>query len=207
MDSIKNFADKTKQAVSSKLPKGKSSASTTANTEYDEENPFEEESSINPSSSPVSSYNNNNNHNSSSPAVPKAKTKSQSQTNIAPSKKQTVSTDKQPLNQNNINNNAAVAASSGTGLTASQLAARDKELKEREQKLMAMEKQLEKRSAEVEKLAGKMKNWPFKCYPILYHSIQDEIPQPMQSIVKKFYYFWQFMALCLVVNWYNTKYT
>jgi hypothetical protein len=179
MDSFKNFADKTKATIASKTKKSVPAEEESQNSlDYDEENPFEEEEPIvapKPKKQPA--YDNNN---VAAAAVPKkAKAKTPSSASGTPQ----------------------IASNDGTGLTAAQLSSREKEIKAREDKLLAMERQLDKRSAEVEKLAGKMKNWPFKFYPILYHSIDDEIPQPMQKIVRRFYRFWQFMALTLIVNW------
>jgi hypothetical protein len=30
-------------------------------------------------------------------------------------------------------------------------------------------------------------NWPSRCYPLAYHSIVNEIPEPHRTLVRKFY--------------------
>lgn len=53
------------------------------------------------------------------------------------------------------------------------------------------EREIDQRERAVKAKEDAKKNWPSRCFPILYHSIQDEVPIEQQSMVKKFY------ALCL----------
>lgn len=85
-------------------------------------------------------------------------------------------------------------------LTDPEIAARERELKAREEKLAALERDLEKRSEHVAKLEAQLPNWPSKCYPLTYHDIDKDIPEQQRPIVKKFYFYWRFMAIALAVN-------
>lgn len=87
-------------------------------------------------------------------------------------------------------------------LNNSEIAARERELKAREEKLAALERDLEKRSEHVAKLEAQLPNWPSKCYPLTYHDIDKDIPEQYRPIVRKFYFYWRFMAVCLVVNFF-----
>jgi hypothetical protein len=85
-------------------------------------------------------------------------------------------------------------------LNNSEIAARERELKAREEKLTALERDLEKRSEHVAKLEAQLPNWPSKCYPLTYHDIDKDIPEQYRPIVKKFYFYWRYMAVNLIVN-------
>ena len=43
------------------------------------------------------------------------------------------------------------------------------------------------------------KNWP-RCYPITFHSIEEDIPVPAQRIVQTGYYLWMLTCLALLFN-------
>lgn len=55
-----------------------------------------------------------------------------------------------------------------------------------------MELEVEQRERAVKVKEGAKNNWPSRCYPVLYHSIVDEIPSRLQAMVKKFY----FLIIC-----------
>ena len=74
------------------------------------------------------------------------------------------------------------------GITpADDLATREANLRAREEKMARMEMEVEQRERAVKAKENAGKNWPSKCYPILYHSIADEIPTRLQPMIKKFY--------------------
>jgi len=89
----------------------------------------------------------------------------------------------------------------GGAMTAEEeLALREANLRAREDKMRAKEIEVEERERQVRLAAGAANNWPFKFYPILYHSIQDDIPVRLQPMMKKFYALLLFTWPCLVWN-------
>lgn len=90
------------------------------------------------------------------------------------------------------------AVSSGN----SSLDERERALAEREAKLKKREELLQKQLANSDTVVlGMAPNWPFKFYPILYHSIKDEIPAESQPICKKFYAAILLTWAALLINW------
>lgn len=47
----------------------------------------------------------------------------------------------------------------------------------------------------------KAKNWPSRCYPIVYHSINDEIPERHRKLARQFYATLIFTWVTLGMNW------
>lgn len=77
-----------------------------------------------------------------------------------------------------------------------QLRQREHDLEEREMRVAQREKQLGGSGA-----VHKPNNWPFGCYAITYHSIEDEIPAPHRRMCGSFYYLCMATWLCLILNW------
>jgi len=75
-----------------------------------------------------------------------------------------------------------------------ELARREKELEKRLAALAQREQNLGRAGGE------KTKNWP-SFYPIVYHSIEDDIPVEKQKVVKLAFYSYLGLVLCLLVNW------
>lgn len=80
------------------------------------------------------------------------------------------------------------------------------DLRVREQNLLRREEELAERERAVEEQSRRggntrADNWPFKCYPLAYHSIVDEIPQAHRTLVRKFYVAVIFAWLCIFWNW------
>jgi hypothetical protein len=81
-----------------------------------------------------------------------------------------------------------------------ELALREANLKAREAKMLAKEQEVEQREREVKALGLKVKNWPFRRMALYYHSIKDDIPATLQSMMKKLYATWFLTFLGLVWN-------
>lgn len=77
---------------------------------------------------------------------------------------------------------------------------REQNLMRREQALLQKEAELQERERRLASLL-KDKNWPFSCWALTYHSIEDEIPEAEQVLVRKFYVLIRFTWLCLLMNW------
>lgn len=87
-------------------------------------------------------------------------------------------------------------------MSEEELALREQALLRREQALAEREKQLEQRErALANARVVPADNWPSKCYPILYHSINDEIPPEHRPLVRKLYATCLATWVCLVWNW------
>eukprot|EP00004_Rigifila_ramosa_P015855 TRINITY_DN3715_c0_g1_i1.p1 TRINITY_DN3715_c0_g1~~TRINITY_DN3715_c0_g1_i1.p1 ORF type:complete len:338 (-),score=80.69 TRINITY_DN3715_c0_g1_i1:46-963(-) len=86
----------------------------------------------------------------------------------------------------------------GGAVMSGERALRDKEeaLARKEAELEARERELEKREAAG---GGRPPNWPI-CRPFMYHSIKDEIPAHLQSLVRAAYFAWIGYAVCQGVN-------
>jgi len=74
--------------------------------------------------------------------------------------------------------------------TAASLAQREAELAERERNLKAREEHVKKHGRN---------NWP-PFYPLIYHSINDEIPEASRSLIMRLYQLWLLLLVTLVVN-------
>lgn len=92
----------------------------------------------------------------------------------------------------------AGAASSSAG--AGNLKAREEALARREAELDHRERELRKRE---QGMGGYQRpnNWP-SFYPMTYHSIKDDIPQELQSLVRSGYVAWMGYAFVLCWNWF-----
>jgi hypothetical protein len=81
---------------------------------------------------------------------------------------------------------------------------REAKLLRKERELLERERQLEQRELQSKEPGGQRRqlyNWPSKCYPLAYHSIQDEIPPNHRAMVKKFYVVLYISWVCLFWNW------
>jgi hypothetical protein len=101
-------------------------------------------------------------------------------------------------------------AKTNTGYSYTQLQDGGGDITDREAKLLRKERELleRERMLEQRELVAKeggptrqMYNWPSKCYPLAYHSIQDEIPPNHRAMVKKFYFILYVSWVCLFWNW------
>lgn len=68
-------------------------------------------------------------------------------------------------------------ASAGGGNSSNDLQRREQALERREAELKRREEELRRNGG------GKVKNWP-RCYPLIYHDIEGEIPDEYQKMVK-----------------------
>jgi len=74
---------------------------------------------------------------------------------------------------------------------------RAEELARRERELAAREAELNRRAEQI-KTHGK-NNWPF-FFPLIYHSIPDEIPETHRATVTRLYQIWLVLLVTLVIN-------
>jgi len=87
-------------------------------------------------------------------------------------------------------------------MSDSDIAIREQALLRREAKLAEKEKFLEEKEAALaSQQILRPKNWPFKCYPILYHSITEEIPPEHRPMLRKFYVTVMYTWICILWNW------
>lgn len=78
------------------------------------------------------------------------------------------------------------------------IAQKEKELQRREAELEKRFEELSKRERELGTRAPR--NWP-RCYPIVYHAIDEEIPEYGRSQVRGVYYSYLALVTALVWNW------
>jgi len=99
---------------------------------------------------------------------------------------------------------ASVIAELNTPLemTEEGLRRKEQELKRREEDLARKEGNMISKEEELEKIAPKAKNWP-RCRPIIYHNIEEEIPQDDKPLVKRAYYLWFFTVWCFFWNFFT----
>ncbi|KAK9819936.1 hypothetical protein WJX72_004131 [[Myrmecia] bisecta] len=78
------------------------------------------------------------------------------------------------------------------------------ELLRKEAELNAREKELKRREDELRRAGGGRpeKNWPI-CYPITHHDIAGEVPADSQRVVRKGYYSFLGLMVCLTFNWFG----
>jgi len=73
---------------------------------------------------------------------------------------------------------------------AADLARRERELSAREQELARKQEHLRKHGRN---------NWPF-FFPLIFHSIKDEIPEASQPLITRLYHLWFLLLITLAVN-------
>jgi hypothetical protein len=76
-------------------------------------------------------------------------------------------------------------------------ATRLEELRQREQDLERREAELNKKAEHI-RVHGR-NNWP-PFFPLIFHSIADEIPEPSRPLVTRLYQLWLVLFLTLIVN-------
>ncbi|RDB21116.1 Secretory carrier-associated membrane protein 2 [Hypsizygus marmoreus] len=76
-------------------------------------------------------------------------------------------------------------------------AVRLEELRRREQDLERREQELNAKANNI-RLHGK-NNWP-PFFPLIFHSIKDEIPEASQSLVTRLYQLWLVLLVTLIIN-------
>jgi len=87
---------------------------------------------------------------------------------------------------------------------SSDISNREAKLLRKERELLERERALEQKEMLTKGDGGvrrQLYNWPSKCYPLAYHSIQDEIPPNHRAMVKKFYFVLYVSWVCLFWNW------
>ncbi|KLO14703.1 scamp-domain-containing protein [Schizopora paradoxa] len=84
-------------------------------------------------------------------------------------------------------------ASSTRSASAAELSQRERELSAREAALAQREQKLRE---------GKRNNWPPKPFPyqLIYHDIDEEIPEASRPLIKRLYQLWLVLGATLVVN-------
>ncbi|KIP09533.1 hypothetical protein PHLGIDRAFT_29012 [Phlebiopsis gigantea 11061_1 CR5-6] len=75
--------------------------------------------------------------------------------------------------------------------------ARLEEVERRERDLERRETELNQRAEHIRKHGRN--NWPF-FYPLIYHSIPDEIPEASRPLMTRLYQLWLFLLGCLIIN-------
>lgn len=120
------------------------------------------------------------------------------------------------LDKNPFDDPDSVPTTSHTSFPDHEHAARMEELARREQELEARERELTQKADHIRRFGRN--NWP-RCtcaanitlhgsndessvavYPLIFHSIQDEIPQPSQPLVNRLYQLWLVLAATLLLN-------
>ncbi|GAA5968155.1 hypothetical protein JCM11641_003751 [Rhodosporidiobolus odoratus] len=76
--------------------------------------------------------------------------------------------------------------------------ARLDELQRRERELQAREQALQNKQEHIRKHGRN--NWPPGPFPLLFHDIEQEIPEPHRATVLTLYRVWMFLVLVLIVN-------
>ncbi|RPD66166.1 scamp-domain-containing protein [Lentinus tigrinus ALCF2SS1-7] len=76
-------------------------------------------------------------------------------------------------------------------------AARLEEIRQREADLERRERELANKTEHIRKHGRN--NWPF-FFPLIFHSIKDEIPQASQPLITRLYQLWLVLAGTLIVN-------
>jgi len=71
------------------------------------------------------------------------------------------------------------------------------DLERRERELQAREAELARRQEHI-RLHGR-NNWPF-FFPLIYHSIPDEIPEQYQPLISRLYQLWLILLITLIIN-------
>ncbi|BGO89567.1 hypothetical protein NBRC10512v2_001523 [Rhodotorula toruloides] len=86
----------------------------------------------------------------------------------------------------------------GGGAGGEDMQARLADLQRREQELANRESALKAKQEHIRKHGRN--NWPPGPFPLLFHSIEDEIPEQHQATVLTLYRIWMFLILVLIVN-------
>lgn len=92
--------------------------------------------------------------------------------------------------------------SSGGGAGGADLARKEAELARRAAELDEKERMLKKREQELGAVGWKPPNWPV-CKPMIYHSIAEDIPTELKSMVRAGYYQWIMYASTLAFNFFS----
>lgn len=77
---------------------------------------------------------------------------------------------------------------------------REREMHQREQSLAERERTVKEREATMG-IVVKKANWPFSFYPLVYHNIQEEIPERYSGLMQKLYLCLLADWACLIFNW------
>ncbi|KAF7778679.1 hypothetical protein Agabi119p4_3024 [Agaricus bisporus var. burnettii] len=75
--------------------------------------------------------------------------------------------------------------------------ARLEDIQRREAELERRETELHQKAEHIRKHGRN--NWPF-FYPLIFHSIQDEIPEPSRFLITRLYHLWLVLLLTLILN-------
>ncbi|KAI0082642.1 scamp-domain-containing protein [Panus rudis PR-1116 ss-1] len=87
--------------------------------------------------------------------------------------------------------------SSSSGLPGSDHATRMEELARRERELERREQELAQKADHIRKHGRN--NWP-PFFPLIFHSIQDEIPEASRPLITRLYQLWLVLAGTLIIN-------
>lgn len=88
-------------------------------------------------------------------------------------------------------------ASPGLSYPSPQHAARLEELSQRERDLERREAELTQKAEHIRRFGRN--NWP-PFYPLIFHSIPDEIPEPQRPLITRLYQLWFVLLGTLVIN-------
>ncbi|KAJ3329477.1 hypothetical protein HDU76_007822, partial [Blyttiomyces sp. JEL0837] len=96
-----------------------------------------------------------------------------------------------------INMSGAAAASSAA--LPPELKSKEEELRRREEELERREQGLRQQEDAMRSSGFKVPNWP-PFYPLIYHDIDDEVPEDLRPTVRRIYYFWLGTVGQLILN-------
>ncbi|KAJ3207800.1 hypothetical protein HDU67_007212 [Dinochytrium kinnereticum] len=83
----------------------------------------------------------------------------------------------------------SASSAPATSAAARSLAAKEEELKKREEELAAREQALREHQENLRSHGLNLPNWP-PFYPLIYHNIQDEIPETSRPLMTRIYRYW-----------------
>ncbi|KAH9951467.1 scamp family-domain-containing protein [Amylocystis lapponica] len=101
------------------------------------------------------------------------------------------------LDTNPFDDPTTVQPTSGSNFPTPDHAARMEELRQRELELERRERELNQKSEHIRKFGRN--NWP-PFYPLIFHSIKDEIPDTSQPLITRLYQLWLVLVATLIIN-------
>ncbi|KAJ1540171.1 hypothetical protein HK405_011796 [Cladochytrium tenue] len=93
---------------------------------------------------------------------------------------------------------AGIGASSTFASPAEELRAKEAELARREAELSRREEGLREQENAMRQHGFRVPNWP-PFYPLIYHNIEEEIPEVSRGVMKRIYFFW--LATLGLLGW------
>ncbi|KAJ3037941.1 hypothetical protein HDV00_001220 [Rhizophlyctis rosea] len=116
-----------------------------------------------------------------------------------PSTTSSFSNQSHPLSYGSSKVTAPTPTFDGNTRNIQQLNAREEELRKREEELAAREAALQREQQEMRQHGFKPPNWP-PFYPLVYHNIDDEVPEQYRPTAHKIFKLWLATAALLLWN-------